>query len=292
MLRTAALLAGSLAGACGAILDLSPLSFVEADSMPDASDAMLVDGTFEPPTDAGPDARSRCTDKKPHDFCDDFESITGEIQDRWNKRKEVSGTGKIEAVAFDGAPSPSTVFRSRIDRDPDGGTSVHIARISKQDSPWARSGGGAQPGVRIAFEVYFDDLDDTFDTTIVNVTIGVAPRSEDVLQVSAKRDGTSLVALRLVETYALDGTVRDVVKGIPTRVPMQTWTRIELEVQERASGLAGGANLTVGTTTEPYALSSISRASYFRADLGASVGSYAGARAVILYDDVSVDYNP
>lgn len=283
-----------LVTACGALLNLDPLVFDEplseagADVATDTSttDAALRDG------DGGGDAATstHCSDGKRHDFCDDFEGITGEIQDRWNKRKEVTGTGSIAAIESDAAPSPTTIFRSMIDRGPDGGMEVHIARLSKQQSPWPRTDAGEQAGSRIAFEASFIALDDLTEVTLANVMIG-ASVIEDSIAILAKREGDDVV-FRISEVYGADGgAVVYAGKPIATRISLRQWTHFEIEIQERGTG-TGGANVTVGTATTSYTLESSSRIPYFRADVGSAIGTFAGAQAHILYDNVRIDYLP
>lgn len=281
-----------LVTACGALLDLEPLIFDEpfneggADVTTDSSTTDVAIG------DGGGDAATstHCSDGKRHDFCDDFESITGEIQDRWNKRKEVTGTGSIAAIESDAAPSPITVFRSIIDRGPDGGMEVHIARLSKQQSPWPRTDAGEQAGSRVAFEASFIALDDTTDVTLANMMVGTSV-IEDTIAILARREGSEAV-LRISEVYGADGgAIVYAGKPIATRVPLGRWTRFEIEVQERGSG-TGGANITVGSATTSYTLESRSRIPYFRADVGSAIGTFAGAQAHILYDNVRIDYLP
>jgi hypothetical protein len=287
--------------ACTALLDLQTLDFdADADGggVPPRGEAGGPDGGDDAaPGDAGPaDATTHCSDGKRHDFCDDFEGITGAIEDRWNKRKEVSGTGSISAEVVDDAPSPVTVFRSEIHRGPDGGDApaVPIARLSKQDSPWERADGGAQPGVRIQFEVYFEAADVApYSGAFLTLVLGKTS-IEDVLQIVATRDeSTKDVVLSFFEIYEGDGgAVAYAQQDVPARVALRTWTPIELEVQERAPGQAAGANLTVGTTTQPYYIVSSSRTPYFRLDLGANTGTLRGSDTTVLFDDVRVDYLP
>lgn len=285
--------------ACALLQDLQPLEFQAAEGGA-TTDSPLGDGDQRDVIDASADApvadaRTHCSDGKKHDFCDDFEGITGALEDRWNKRKEVSGTGKISAEVRDGAPSPVTVFRTSMDYGADGGTSVHIARLSKQDSPWLRTDGGSQPGVRFAFDVYFEAVDVLpYGVGIANVTIGGGTSiGEDTLILYVRSDGAGNALLNFLEVYGADGGgAQYASKDIPTPVPVGKWTPIELEIQERAPGLNGGVNVTVGTETTPYSLSSGSRVPYFRADLGVSVGSFAGSRSVVLYDNVRIDYLP
>ncbi len=289
-LRVATLGGLLLLGACGALLDLEPLTFEPAIGGEGGPDSGLESSSTDAPSDGGlPEATTRCSDGKRHDFCDDFEGIVGEIQDRWNKRKEVTGTGKIAAIATDAAPSPVTVFSSTIDRGPDGGIDVHIARLSKQESPWRRTDGGEQAGVRLAFEASFVALDDTYETTITNVTLGTSS-IEDAIYIIAKREGGEAV-LRIGEIYAGEAGVVYAGKPIATRVPLGQWTHFEVEIQERAPG-TGGANVTVGTATTSYTLESTTRTTYFRADIGASIGSTVGAQSQVLYDNVRIDYLP
>jgi hypothetical protein len=282
--------------ACSLFLDLEPVQFV------DPPDALALDGNVpdapvtpaDAPNDVTLDASSRCSDGKRHDFCDDFEGITGEIHDRWNKRKELSGTGAIAPFVTDGAPSPVTVFRSSIDRGADGGQVVHIARISKQESPWPRTATGAQPGVRIAFEALFETLDElSHEAVFVNVVIGKSATSEHVLLLYVRDDGTS-ARFRVLEIYedAEAGGVLYASKELPMAAPRGVWTPVVLEVQERAPGLNGGANITIGQETAPYYIASASRTPYFRADLGMSVGTLAGSRTTVLYDNVRIDFLP
>jgi hypothetical protein len=278
--------------ACGALLDLEPLTFDEPLNRDAAPDTTADTSSSDAPTDAGIDTATHCTDGKRHDFCDDFEGITGEIQDRWNKRKEVTGTGKIGAVAADAAPSPVTVFSSMIDRGPDGGMEVHIARLSKQESPWRRTDGGAQPGVRLVFEAMIVALDDTYEVSVADLITGTSMLGEDAILLVAKREGTEAV-FRISEIYGADGGSVPVFTGkaIATRVPLGQWTHYEIEIQERASG-AGGANFTVGTASTSYTLESTSRVPYFRGDVGVAIGSYVGSRTHVLYDNVRIDYQP
>lgn len=280
-----------LVTACGALLDLEPLIFDEpneggADVTTDSSitDAPIGDGGSDGATS------THCSDGKRHDFCDDFEGITGEIQDRWNKRKEVTGTGSIAAIESDAAPSPTTVFRSIIDRGPDGGMEVHIARLSKQQSPWPRTDAGEQAGVRVAFEASFIALDDLAEVTVADVMIGTSV-IEDGIAILAKREGSEVV-FRISEVYGADGGgVVYAGKPIATRIPIAQWTHFEIETQERGTG-TGGANVTVGSATTSYTLESTSRIPYFRADVGAAIGTFAGGQAHILYDNVRIDYLP
>ena len=282
--------------ACGLFLDLQPLQFDEPDAAPLEGGAIDSPGALDAPRDVDldvdVDAGSRCSDGKKHDFCDDFERITGELQDRWNKRRELSGSGKVEAAIADGAPSPVTVFRSSIDRGADGGQVVHIARLSKQDSPWARTDGGAQPAIRVAFEALFEVVDTTpYEAAFANVTLGGSSIGEDVLVLSVYRDVAEL-RFRLLEVYGGDGGAQYAGKDLPMTAPLGVWTPIVLEIQERLPGLNGGALVTIGGTTAPYSLASGSRSPYFRADLGLSVGSFAGSRSTVLYDNVRIDFLP
>ena len=139
--------------ACLALLDLQPLGFEPADSGADERRADDAPNDTSVPSDGGIDAANHCSDGKRHDFCDDFEGITGALEDRWQKRKEVNGTGLVATEITDAAPSPVTVFRSTSERGAEGGTTAHVARLSRQESPWPRTPAGAQPGVRIFFEV-------------------------------------------------------------------------------------------------------------------------------------------
>ena len=124
----------------------------------------------------------------------------------------------------------------------------------------------------------------------MNARIGSGLGVEDYLSVVAYREGTEAV-LTLFEVYTTDAGVQYRSKEIPTRVPLATWAAIELLIQERPNGSAGVAVLTVGTTSAPFTLSSISRSPDFRTDVGISAGS-GGTQSAIVYDDVRMDYLP
>jgi hypothetical protein len=276
---------GDLSGGAGAESDGS------ADVTPDAADA---------PGDVGADgdaggAVDRCHDGKPHDFCDDFEDITGFVEDRWNKRKEVVGTGELVTLVAAGAPSPVTVLRSTTHRGLDGGNEVHIARLSKQDSPWARTDSGAQPGVRLATEVYFDRADEYFHNMALlgTITGNSAELGEDGVSLNFYDNDAGAIGFFIEEVYGQDGGVQYGSKQLPMTVAYDTWTHVEVEIQERAVGVGGGGmNVTIGTRTDSYTLKSSSRVPYFRADFGLGTGSYAGAEASVYFDDIKIDYKP
>lgn len=290
--------AASAAGfaACVSTGDLSGGSDAGADGSADvgASDSSAVDAPADAPVE---DAATvdRCHDGKPHDFCDDFENITGFVEDRWNKRKEIVGTGELVTLVAAGAPSPVTVLRSTTHRGADGGTEVHIARLSKQDSPWARTDAGAQPGVRLAAEVYFDGADEYFhNMTLFGTIIGnSAEVGEDGIAINFYDNDAGAVGLFVQEIYGQDGGVQYGSKMLPMTVPYHQWTHVEIEIQERAVGVVGGGmNVTVGNATDSYTLRSSSRVPYFRADVGLGTGSYAGAEASVYFDNIKIDYQP
>jgi hypothetical protein len=299
--RVVLVLASTLGlGACGALLDLQALDFAgsgtdggptEASSADGvSSDAPRVDGG---PTDAGPDAHDLCSDGKKHDFCDDFEGVVGNIEDRWGKHIELQGFGKVSLEVTDGAPSPVTVFRSSIDYGLDGGMVVESARLSKQDSPWPRADSGAQPAVRMAFEVLLETIDvSPYQAALGGVTIGRTPTFEDFLTLYAVNDGGGSANLQLYEVYEGDAGVEYSVKTVAAKIPLGVWTSIELLIQEREVGQNGGVVLYVGGAPQSFALASGSRVPYFRADLGLSVGTYQGSHSAALFDNVRIDYLP
>lgn len=280
--------------ACGALLDLQPLDFEAATASDGGDERGAVTETGSPLDgggEASADGATHCSDGKRHDFCDDFEGITGSIEDRWQKRKELNGTGQIGSEVTDGAPSPVTVFRTSMQHGEDGGTIGHIARLSRQDVPWPRTTSGTQPGIRIAFEIFFEQLDVApYNCTFFDVKVGQPAGGEDYLSVYAYREGSEAV-LTFLEQYVVDGGFTYAGGSIPTRIPIGTWTPIELVIQERAEGFGSGAVLTVGTTSTPYTFASTATTPGFRADLGLNAGS-GGTQSVVLYDNVRMDYLP
>jgi hypothetical protein len=282
--RAAAAAALATAG-CSALIGLEELAFDGAAPDDAGSDARPV-GEGDADADAGP--RSRCADGLVHDFCDDFEDVAIP-QARWTGI-ELVGTGKLDLVPQVDAPSPPTVLRSAIDIGPDGGTEVHIARLSLQDA-WPRTQGGGQPRVRVSFRVLAEGLRTKLrGETVGFVVLGRAPGGpiEDTLALVL---GPDLPILRLEETYAdEDAGVVFAGRDLPFEFLPDKWYSVSLEVNERPPGVNGGAVVTVDGESVSYPLQSSSRAATFRFDIGASVGTFEGASRTFRYDDVMVDY--
>lgn len=280
-------IAAVAATACAQLVGFESIAYEPADASSDRSAIDAGDGA-EPPKETGADAdggeaAAPCV----HDFCDDFEGAAAPDQ-RWTG-KEIVGTGELTLVDEDGGTN--TVMRSAIAR-PDGSLTAHIARVSLQ-GPATTKPDGTTPKIRVAFRLKVEAGDRApYAASIAFIVIGSTPTSEDVLglELAVNDADPSKLDVFIRESYGTDAGV--VLGGKPSSLTIRKgeWTDVELQVNARPPGVAGGATVTIDGMSDSYGLASNSRAPYLRVDVGHGYGGASGAAFTSFFDDVRIDY--
>lgn len=281
--------------ACAGIVGFEGLELVPDTS--DAGDGGSISETG-PVNDGGGDEKTnvdgatKCFDGIDHDYCFDFENQTA-VDDGW-AGKEVVGTGLLELATppAGGTAHGARALHSFIDRS-DAGTSVHIARVSRQDLNPPKPDGTTRR-IKSAFDLYVDTVDvEPYVGHIYTVVVGNGGgQGEDTvfLRLARDADAADVILVQVLEIYLVDGNATYAGKTTTLTMREKQWTHIEVVVNERLPGTNGGIAISVGDASDTYQIASSSRTDKLRVDFGWGIGTLSGAHCDAVIDNVTVDF--